>query len=215
MNQLRENLPPIPEYMRRLPVDDRGYPVPWFVAFIDGKPDFRVIRVINDQHADIVAHRYAQCWVCGRRMGAYKSFVAGPMCAVNVTSGEPPCHLSCATFAAKACPFLARPKAKRREANLPEDGVWKEGGLTRNPGVAMVWTTRHYEMHIQNGSVYFAMGEPEHVEFWAEGERASREAVEESIDSGLPTLTPMLLDTGHTQEEVDAMIEAARKLVPA
>jgi len=29
-----------------LPIDpDRGYPVPWFVAWVNGKPDFRVIGV--------------------------------------------------------------------------------------------------------------------------------------------------------------------------
>lgn len=225
MNHLRRDLPPVPDYMKRLPIDDRGYPVPWFVAWLhgdgttarvgDGTPDFRIVRNINDRPAEVVAHEGQQCWICGRRLGAFKSFVAGPMCAVNVTSGEPPSHLSCATFAAKACPFLARPKAKRREANMPEDGVWKEGGLERNPGVAMVWTTRGYAMHIQDGSAYFDMGVPDHVEFWAEGAPAAREAIVESIESGLPSLIPMLLDTGHSQKEIDAMIEATMKLVPA
>lgn len=211
--------------MRRLPIDDRGYPVPWFVAWMhddnttarvgEGTPDFRIVRNIKDVPAEVVAHRGSQCWICGRRLGAYKSFVAGPMCAVNVTSGEPPCHLSCATFAAKACPFLARPKAKRRQANMPEDGVWKEGGLERNPGVAMVWTTKSYEMHIQDGSAYFEMGEPDHVEFWAEGERAPRDRIIESINSGLPTLVPMLLETGHKQSEIEEMVKRTMKLVEA
>lgn len=214
MTLLRRDLPPMPDYMLRLPVDDRGYPVPWFVAFIEGKPDFRVVRVIDDLPAEVVAHRNEQCWVCGRRLGAYKTFVAGPMCAVNVTSGEPPAHLSCATFAAKACPFLVRPKAKRREANLPEDGEWKEGGLERNPGVAMVWTTKSYEMHIQEGAAYFTMGPPEHVEFYREGEPATREQIVESIDSGLPTLIPMLEAAGIREKEIDNMVSKTMALVP-
>lgn len=201
--------------MKRLPIDDRGYPVPWFVAFIEGKPDFRVVRNINNVPAEVVAHRTSQCWICGRRLGAYKAFLIGPMCAVNLTSGEPPCHLSCATFAAKACPFLGRPNAKRREANLPEDGVWKEGGLDRNPGVAMVWTTKSYEMHVQEGSAYFQMGQPDHVEFYHEGAPAPREKIIESIESGLPTLRPMLLDSGYREQEIDQMVEKTMKLVPA
>jgi hypothetical protein len=215
VTELRRDLPPLPDYMNRLPIDERGYPVPWFVAWIEGKPDFRVVRNINDVPAEVVAHKAQTCWLCGRRLGAYKSFVAGPMCAVNLTSGEPPSHLSCATFAVKACPFLARPKAKRREANMPDDGVWKEGGLERNPGVAMVWTTKSYEMHIQEGSAYFLMGPPEHVEFWAEGEQAPREKVVESIESGLPLLVPMLLDTGSTQGQIDKMVAATMELVPS
>jgi hypothetical protein len=214
MTNLRRDLPPLPDYMNRLPLDERGYPVPWFVAWIEGKPDFRIVRNINDIPAEVVAHRGQQCWICGRRLGAYRSFVVGPMCAVNLTSGEPPSHLSCATFAAKACPFLARPKAKRREANMPEDGVWKGGGLERNPGVAMVWTTKSYEMHIQEGSAYFLMGPPDHVEFWAESAPAPRQKVVDSIESGLPLLIPMLLDTGHTQKEIDKMVEKTMKLVP-
>jgi hypothetical protein len=215
VTELRKDLPELPAYMKHLPLDERGYPVPWFVASIDGKPDFRVVRNINDIPAEAVAHRAGTCWICGHTLGAFKSFVAGPMCAVNLTSGEPPCHLSCATFAARACPFLAKPKAKRREANLPDDGIWKEGGLTRNPGVAMVWTTKRYEMNVQEGSAYFVFGAPEHVEFWAEGERASREQVEASIDSGLPMLIPMLEDTGISERKIDKMVKAAMDLVPA
>jgi hypothetical protein len=42
MSELRKDLPDgMPESVGRLPVDHRGYPVPWFVAWIDGKPEFR------------------------------------------------------------------------------------------------------------------------------------------------------------------------------
>lgn len=36
---LRADLPPLPPRMQRLPVDERGYPVSFFVAWPDGKPD--------------------------------------------------------------------------------------------------------------------------------------------------------------------------------
>jgi hypothetical protein len=39
--RLRPELTELPLRMRGLPLDERGYPVPWFVAWIDGKPEFR------------------------------------------------------------------------------------------------------------------------------------------------------------------------------
>ena len=42
MNDIQmKPLPPMPSRIAALPVDERGYPVPWFVAWIDGKPEFR------------------------------------------------------------------------------------------------------------------------------------------------------------------------------
>lgn len=73
---LRKELDPLPERMKDLPVDsDRGYPVPFFVAWVDGKPDFRVM----DQSKWIRAVRESRCWVCGKPMGQWKIFALGPM----------------------------------------------------------------------------------------------------------------------------------------
>ena len=33
----------LPRTMAELPQDKHGHPVPWFVAFIDSVPDFRVV----------------------------------------------------------------------------------------------------------------------------------------------------------------------------
>jgi hypothetical protein len=38
------NLPPMPDSIAKLPRDERGYPVPWFVAWVNGKADFRCAR---------------------------------------------------------------------------------------------------------------------------------------------------------------------------
>ena len=104
----------------------RGYPVPWFVAWLDddgkpaecgaGTPDFRIIL----EGAAMTAHRFNLCWLCGQRLGSHNAFVVGPVCAVNRTSAEPPMHLDCATWSVQGCPFLTRPHMHRREAGLPE-----------------------------------------------------------------------------------------------
>lgn len=35
--------PTVPARMRHLPLDKHDRPVPWFAAWIDGQPDFRVV----------------------------------------------------------------------------------------------------------------------------------------------------------------------------
>jgi len=174
--------------MRKLSLDHRGYPVPWFVAWIDGKPDFRVIRPdgVNE------ALRFARCWLCGETLGAMKTFVIGPMCAVNRVTSEPPCHHDCATFAALACPFMILPAAKRRDSTLPE-GTKDPAGhfLKRNPGAVCLWTVRAFRRFAVQGGMLIDVGEPERVEWFAYGRPATRAEVMESIDSGLHHLWSM------------------------
>ena len=52
----------------------------------------------------------------------------------------------------------------------------------------MLWHTRNYEVFRVENGVLIQMGEPESVEWYAEGRRATREEVMESIESGLPNL---------------------------
>jgi hypothetical protein len=191
MTRLREGLPPLPDRMKSLPLDARGYPVPWFVAFIDGVADFRVIRENG------IAHAYNKklCWICGHVRGAIGAFVIGPMCAVNRVSAEPPAHLECAMYAAKACPFLTLPKAHRREAGIPADAKDPAGVMiARNPGVALVWTSRTWKPFkidstgAAGAGVLFDIGEPIEARWYAEGRRATRAEVMASLESGLPLL---------------------------
>jgi hypothetical protein len=185
---LRPELSDLPARIRRLPLDARGYPVPWFVAWENGVPEFRAMDA--RKFADAI--KYRQCWVCGEPMGVHLSFVIGPMCAINRTTSEPPCHHECAVWSARNCPFLTRPHMVRREAGLPED-VQHAAGLPilRNPGAVCVWTTRRFDVHravAGNAGPLLALGSPERVEWFAEGRPATRAEVEASIDSGLPAL---------------------------
>ncbi len=198
MTALRPDLPALPSRMARLPIDERGYPVPYFVAWVQdgkevkrgqGEPDFRAMS--SDAFENCV--RYNVCWLCGQMMGVYKSFVLGPMCALNRTTSEPGCHLECADFAARACPFLTRPKQKRNEHELLAATV---AGIQirRNPGVALVWTSRKFHLFGDGkGGVLFRIGEASHVRWYREGRPATRAEVMESIESGLPILKDLAL----------------------
>lgn len=199
LRQPRADLPPIPERMKLLPIDARGYPVPWFVDWINGQPDFRVM----DRRKWWLSIRFGDCWLCGEPVGKFKTFVIGPMCAVNRTTSEPGCHWACAEFAAIACPFLTLPKAKRRDANLPEHGPQPGFCLERNPGATCLWTAQFYELFDASnvegmGAVPGAgagqllrLGDPKTVQWFAEGRDATREEVWSSIESGLPFLEDM------------------------
>ena len=175
-----ENIPP---RIAKLPTDARGYPVPWFVAWIDGAPDFRVVEQGRIGEA-ILDQR---CWICGEKLGRYLAFVIGPMCAVNRISSEPPSHRECAEFAARACPFLTMPKMKRNEKGLPEDYQAPAGVfIKRNPGVAVLWISESYHLIKDRGGVLFEVGKPVEVLWFAEGRKATRAEIMESITSGFP-----------------------------
>ncbi len=194
----RQGLEPVPDRMRKLPVDHRGYCVPYFVAWIDGKPDFRVVDP-EKFHACIVHKR---CWLCGDLLGRYMTFVIGPMCGINHTLSEPPSHHECAAFAVRTCPFMLLPLAKRRDANLPEKYEAPAGlHLERNPGAMALWTTKAYKpFRVDNGTL-IDIGEPEHVQWFCRGLPATREQVQESIDSGFHHLWRLA-----RQEGIDAAV---------
>jgi hypothetical protein len=215
MSDLRPELPDdIPKGIAALPVD-RGYPVPWFVGWVDDKPDFRVIRpggVRDAVKGDL-------CWICGRPLFlGRRAYVIGPMCAVNRVSAEPPSHIICADWSARACPFLTRPHARRREAGMPEDGVAPAGTMIRrNPGVALVWVTNQTTYFtLPDGGVLFDVGHPMETRWYAEGRQATRVEVLESIGTGMPLLAEEAEREGpKALAALDQMAQRAMKLLPA
>ncbi len=184
---MRTDLEELPLRMRDLPIDERGYPVPYFVAWVDGKPEFRAM----DGRKFVQAIREKLCWVCGYRLGVHVTFVGSGMCGINRTSPEPPSHRDCAVYSARNCPFLNNPRMVRREDGLtPEQLNSMAGqGIKRNPGVTMLWHTRQFEIFDDGrGGKLIQMGEPESVEWLTCGRIATRAEVMHSIETGLPNL---------------------------
>lgn len=188
---MRPELEPLPSRMQSLAVDERGYVVPWFVDYVDGKAEFRAMNPEKWVHAI----RFKLCWVCGERLGRRMTFVAGPMCGINRTSSEPPCHYECAAWSARNCPFLNNSQAIRRVDEQIGGGEMNcigGFGITRNPGVSMLWTCETYSVFPDGrGGKLIHMGEPSSVEWFAEGKAATREQVMRSVESGLPALVAL------------------------
>ena len=178
--ELRKNLPVLPLTMQHLPVSASGYPIPYFVAYIEGLPDFRVLD--PDAMNSCVSEN--RCWVCGGKLGKVKTFVSGPLIALNRTSAEPPMHHECAEFAVKACPFMLLPKAKRREANLPAEvhADYSPGVLImENPGVFVLYDTLSFDVIRSPGGQFFAAGQPSKVSWYADGSPATLAQAKEAL----------------------------------
>ena len=98
--------PDAPAAILALPVDKRGFPVPYFVQYIDGEPDFRVMNTAHFieavQGAALLDLRRPDHRRCQR------------LCDRADVRGEPgvlgalPNHLECARFAAKKLPLPSR-----------------------------------------------------------------------------------------------------------
>jgi hypothetical protein len=218
------SLPETPARMKRLPCDERGYPVPRFVLWIrDGEaekagkpgayPDFRYA----DYEFRARAFKTGLCWICGERLGRHRVFVIGPMCVINRATSEPPCHRDCAEFAAQACPFLIHPREKRNAKGLDEQASAPGIAIPRNPGCVCLYETSLYQAFDDGqGGWLIRLDDPTRVDWWAEGRKAVRAEIEASIDSGYP-----LLEKEAWKDGVGAVDELARraavamKLLPA
>lgn len=171
-----------------------------------------------DPQKFVRAIREKLCWVCGQRLGVYVCFVAGPMCGVNRTSSEPPSHLECAKWSAENCPFLTNPRMVRREDEQLNNDRLRENAagiaLTRNPGVAMLWVTRQFEVFRTEKGPLIQMGEPERVEWFCEGRLATRGEVEASVAGGLPSLMAIAAQERGGIEALNRAIDQFHQYLP-
>jgi hypothetical protein len=200
--------------MERRPKDDVGHPVPWFVAWIDGVPDFRVIAAgkIED------AIRFGKCWLCGEPCGTIRWFVIGPMCVVNRNTAEPGSHRECAEYAIRACPFMTRPNMVRRTTSLPEDRVDPPGMLHHNPGAAALYAarTKGVRPYRAGDGVLFELPEPVAVSWWVHGRPATRTEVDAALAAGLPALEAVAReDPPGALEHLAGMVAQAQAWLPA
>jgi len=188
---LRHDIAEPPKLMRHLPIDKRGYPVPWFVDWLpNGEPEFRAM----DRRKFNAAIDDKLCWTCGNKLFGEQVFCIGPMCAVNRLSSEPASHWQCAVYAAQNCPFLSKPQMVRRKDGLTDVGAAAGEMIERNPGVTLLWYTRYHRiLEIRNrpgagNGRLFQLGRAYKVEWYCRGRIATRAEIVDSIESGIPLL---------------------------
>lgn len=186
-NILRADLPPLPARMKRLRVDERGYPIPWFVSYVDGRPEFRVYRVDKL----LRANRSGLCWICGNKAGRVHTFILGAVHALTRMTSQPPCHAECARFAVMTCPFFAAPIDVRRS--------WS----TRNPGVTCLWTTSAFRARYEDCGLMYRLGDPTQLEIYAEKRPATREEALAAMDAVMPMALQVADDEGLIRMRID------------
>ncbi len=107
------NVSPVPDRMKHLDRDHRGYPVP-FIVFrdSDGKPHF----TINDQVKTGLCRSKDLCSICGLKLLRGRWFVGGPGSALAPTGAyiDPPTHYECMAFALRTCPYLLSAAYQKR-----------------------------------------------------------------------------------------------------
>jgi hypothetical protein len=196
--------------MKGLRRDDAGRPVPFFVEYVDGKPDFRIMNPTALKRCI----REDLCWVCGDKLTKHHGkivgvFVAGPMCLVNRTSAEPPSHHECAQWSARACPFLVNPNKVRRDGNMPDTKEVPGVMIPRNPGVTALIESLQWVPWDAGNGLLIEFRQIQAVGFMTEGRQSTTKEVMESIESGLPTLYDM------AKKQDGAVGDLSRKLIVA
>lgn len=99
----------IPERMKDLPLDKRGYPIPFNVwRDPNGNPHF----AINDEGKREKCILENLCSVCGMDLNIYFWFVGGPLSAFDPDGAymDTALHHECMTYALQVCPYLSMPK---------------------------------------------------------------------------------------------------------
>jgi hypothetical protein len=217
---LRHDITEPPKFMQHLPVDKRGYPIPFFVDYIDGEPEFRAMD--QRKFREAVTHRL--CWVCGTKLFSEEVFTIGPMCAVNRINSEPPSHRECAEYSAKNCPFLSKPQMIRRTDGLEEKKPAAGIMIERNPGVTLLWYCRRYQI-IQSPNrpeagaargILFKIGRAFKVEWYCRGRPATRAEVLESLEGGILILREAIEkhDGPEAAPNLERQIAEAMRLLP-
>lgn len=112
----------IPKELAHLKLDERGYPIPYFVRMDNGKPNFRLQDTARRD--DCIDHR--KCHICGKKLPKdYCYNITGPQGLKNKVSSDAFMHRGCAEFALRACPHIYYHKAERKEDPGFGQGVGK------------------------------------------------------------------------------------------
>ena len=103
----------VPDRMKHLDRDHRGYPIPYIVfRDDDGKPHF----TINNEHKVLRCKHDEICAICGVKLLRGRWFLGGPMSAFHPHGAyiDPPLHHECMRFAVQTCPYLISTKYTKR-----------------------------------------------------------------------------------------------------
>jgi hypothetical protein len=173
----------IPDRMKHLKVDPRGFPIPYGVVIdLDGTAHFAVADEFIRQRT--IAE--GLCSICGTKLFRGRWLIGGPLSAFasNGCFLDPPMHDECAHYALQTCPYIALPRyrreigpAKAKAADLEQDFLvmTAEEAETGRPAgdlfIALMTVNRIDLVH--DGQYLKPRGEYRRVEYWRHGRQLS------------------------------------------
>lgn len=126
----------IPDLMRKLPLDSRGYPIPYVVLNDDkGCPHFK----INDDTKSDECIAKNLCTICGTKMDRTSMWLlGGPQSAFHPKGSfvEPPVHRECGLYALQVCPYLRYNNYGKKDI-MVKDGSFNKPLLLLDPTQSM------------------------------------------------------------------------------
>jgi hypothetical protein len=193
----------IPDRMKHLDRDSRGFPIPWSVyRDRSGKAHF----AINDEIQRLSALRGGLCPICGGLLYRGRWFVGGPISAFheNGAFADPPMHTECARYALMVCPYLAAPSYARRvdDRTLAKDDniplLLDPTSLERRPGlfVCLMATgqkiTKDFRPNVIPRKPFVQ------VQYWREGKQLSTAIGEALVEAERPRWQAIIADLSRT-----------------
>jgi hypothetical protein len=212
--------------MRNLPLDARGYPVPYVVECdISGKPLF----IVNSAERNAICIHRKLCPICGERLTKELWYVGGPQSALHPQGCylDSAMHHECMAYALQVCPYLAMSRSAARDAvidklqtRLPEVKLLVDPTIDmRTPVVFMAvmsyGRSLSYHLSKDQRNPYQKPLRPYHaVEFWHGGQRLDFEEgcalIRDQHDLDLSALRLVIrhrLDLGVTNLKPDGFIK--------
>lgn len=163
----------IPECMKHLEKDARGYPIPYNVTRDKkGKPDFRVID--PQKWGECVVYR--RCALTGLPMGDDVAFVGGPMSMQSRLFTDAGMLPEAAEYAIQVCPFLAAPNfsyAEVRRGTLAGQKVTVDTNMSlTRPERFGLGITSGYQLSKHGEGLVIVAGLWKSVAFYIHGKKA-------------------------------------------
>lgn len=208
----------IPEKMKNLPLDKRGYPIPYIVLIDNnGVPHFKV----NDDEKLRTAAKWKFCAICGTRMKNGDMWVIGGPGSAFHPAGhyfDTPTHHECGAYALQVCPYLALRNYDGKESTEKiAEKVVKEAGQifvnhTVDPNRPIIFVYGQITgFHIQRPDAFSQFIRPYrpfvNLEFWRWTEKINSEvAIKEIMEHFYAANELRIL-----QEEWDIMLKNYRQ----
>jgi hypothetical protein len=154
----------VPQRMRHLRRDHRGYPWPFLMM-----NDSIVTMDCRKQERCV---REKLCMICGRKLDNKKWFIGGHRTAINRLVVDPAMHEECARYSMKVCPFLANQDMKYRK-KYDEDTTLNVGVAPERNETQCLMRTNGFKPIFLNGQVFIFCNRWDHIEHWRNGQRVS------------------------------------------